>query len=120
MIHSAGTAAAESRNAVRVFSLTGPCSDALTFRRRGASTGAATANFGPKSAEVREPPTASAMAAAIGPACGADSRGGEAALTAVMDAGSVGVSCNVSSQSQASGRLQISSELCSSLDVNLL
>jgi len=59
--------------------------------------GAATPKVGPKSAEGWEPPTASATAAAIGPACDADSHGGEAALTAVVYAGSVAVSCNVSS-----------------------
>ena len=59
-----------------------------------APTGAATPEVGPESAEGREPPTASASAVAIGPAYDADSCGGEAAITALVDAGSMAVSCN--------------------------
>ena len=62
----------------------------------------------------------SATAVAISPACDANSSGVEAALTAVVDTDSVAVSCNVSSQSQASGRSRVSIELCSSLVVNLV
>jgi len=40
----------------------------------------------------------------------------EAALTAFVDEGVVAVSCNVSSQSQASGRREVSSELCPSFE----
>ena len=60
------------------------------------------------------------MAVAITPAWEAALSGVEAALTAVVDTDSVAVSCNVNSQSQASGRSQVSSELCSSLVVNLV
>ena len=42
------------------------------------------------------------------------------ALTAVVVTDSVAVSRNVSSQSQASGRSQVSTELCPSLVVNLV
>ena len=90
------------------------------IRLRRAPTRAVTPAVGPESLEGWEPPAASATAVAIGPACNADSCGGEAAPTAVVDAGSAAVSCSVSSHSQASGRSKVVSELCSSSDVNLL
>ena len=65
-------------------------------------------------------PTASATAIATGPASDADARRGEAAPKAVVDAGSIAVSCNVSSQSHASGRSQVSSGLFSSFEVKLV
>jgi hypothetical protein len=42
----------------------------------------------------------------------------EAALTAVVDASSIAVSCNVISHRQASGRSLVSRKLCSSVEVN--
>ena len=41
-------------------------------------------------------------------------------LSTVEDAGSIAVSCNVNSQSHASGRSEVSRELSSSSEVNLV
>ena len=59
-----------------------PWSDALTCRRRGASTPAATPAIGPESTNGSKSPAPSATAVAIGLACDADSSGVEAALPA--------------------------------------
>jgi hypothetical protein len=77
-------------------------------KRRGDSPAAATPEIGPGSTERLTSVTASEAAVAIGPGCDAGSCGAEAAPRAVVHGDSVADSCMVSSQSQASGRLQIS------------